>query len=571
MSENGDAVNIEERLRADRPPYASFRDALHTRLFHAWCASVHVSENVRFWHAVESYRERCHTGHSPAAAALCAAWLVRTFVATDAPEQCNLDHSVRVACLGDFDAAVRSAEVRFVASMFDAAQEQVFELMRNDLWIRFIDSAVYLNAELASRPAKVSVPPPAPAAGRLFQKIFGGHKHAADNELRARANRRDSTVVLDAFLKAKLRDSPVAAAPAPTRLVRVVAARPVSPAPPRPVSPAPPRPSSPAPLRPLSPAVPAAVVVVAGALPRTSPVAPVSPPAAADAAPARVTSPLMLRPPRQLVHDATAPPPVHSNVKRRAMKISRNFDVLAQDDIDVRTSPTGSSDGSDSLTLSPVPLRPAVRRAERVPLSKLAADNSPPPPAKPTSPPSPLSPPPAPSPAASSDAADQAPPPPPPQMAASKMLERMREQVAALTATLAGLEAKILKEPGNEQLQRLQRTTRVELDVLLRSRAVVEARVKREADANAAVAPADADAAAATAVPQSVTAMHRGSGTTRLRARRALDDRAGLRGSRDDISVTLSSTGTFISATSAAPRRAAPLATLTQSGDDSAS
>lgn len=111
-------------------------------------------------------------------------------------------------------------------------------------------------------------------------------------------------------------------------------------------------------------------------------------------------------------------------------------------------------------------------------------------------------------------------PPHPPAAAdpsVDKMLAKLETQIDEMSCTIAALEAQADQDALSDAMQRLVRTSKVELDVLVRSRALILNR--RNGAPN--VAP-------------------RGSGY-RTR-RRLLDDRAGARGSRDDLALRLGST-----------------------------
>lgn len=552
---------IESQLRTCDPPFESFADAVSTRLFVSWCSQVHVAENVQFFHAVAAFRT-CVRAESAENNAFVtsrerARWIVRRFVRTDAPMQINVDHATRVTLESQCAAldVLANGATDSIFTMFDAAQEHVFELMRIDLWIRFLQSALYTSTSRTSSSTGVNsnaVAPHADSVGgsnaalpekrSLFRKLFGG-RHQADQMRAYQKNRRDSMIVLDAHLKRKI----------------------VTPR----VPPPPPKPTSP---------------------PKTNTVAPAplsSPPPSVAKSPTSPPLPLLLSSSSPHV----SPPPVRElqfspqqamsssfNSKRHAVKLERGFDLLQAQDLADQIVEVDTS----SLTAA---MRAPLRRRERERNGLIARSSSPQPPPlaarssspQPAAPSQTTTPPPkrsspspapiafeldsddeeedddedgaslvmhrqrnslvarsssprptnrapvpplkrtSPAPRANIDTSDSLPPPPVPMATAkSQPLAALRAKLVTASETLSQADAALEHNPTDEALIRSARTARIELDVLQRS----EKLLSRAAAAPSAPAPP----------------LARGSGV-RTHRRRVLDDVAGARGSRDDLSV----------------------------------
>jgi hypothetical protein len=337
-------VNIMERLRNDEPPFATFRDALQSSAFLVWSAQVHVQESVRFFHAVDAFRERA--GNGDARARDVCEWLLRAFVVTSAAEQVNLSDAVRRDTERRVEVALLRSDGVVPATLFDDAQEQVFETMRGDLWLRFMDSALYCNAVVSGR--SLSPPPPAaplkaPGSASFFQRLFGGALRHADKETTVRKNRRRSVIILDEFLAAKNKAQPRAAPFKPPSPPRAVRSPPLSPA----LSPAlsprvPPRIASPgaAPVSPHVPRVPrVASPVLSPASPKTlvrTVVRDDAPPPALPPSSAKPPLPAGVKGAQASSSPAVAPQHRVDATKRRAVKMSRGFDLSTNfDDLEL--------------------------------------------------------------------------------------------------------------------------------------------------------------------------------------------------------------------------------------------
>jgi hypothetical protein len=187
-----DYLSVKGQLHSRLPPYANFEDALSSAVFYDWSIATHTEENVEFYFSVEKFRKTPERERMQVARAIIARFLIR-----ESPKEINLDAVTRIEVLShiDGDAAPPSG------SLFDEAQECIFGLMRNDLWMKFISSAVYARTGPEDTAA---VEPVETVVGKksLLAKLF---KHDQKKEFRRR--RRDSAIVLEKFLQQQQRSA----------------------------------------------------------------------------------------------------------------------------------------------------------------------------------------------------------------------------------------------------------------------------------------------------------------------------------------------------------------------------
>ncbi|KJE90144.1 hypothetical protein CAOG_08514 [Capsaspora owczarzaki ATCC 30864] len=125
--------------------FLSLQDVLHgvfSRIYYArFLESEFSVENLDFWLAVEAFKA-AYADETDEDCLSHAIEVFSSYVLQQAPFVVNLSTQVRSALKESYDELCASTE-RPPISLFDDAQRQIFNLMRNDTYRRFLDSELY--------------------------------------------------------------------------------------------------------------------------------------------------------------------------------------------------------------------------------------------------------------------------------------------------------------------------------------------------------------------------------------------------------------------------------------------